>query len=159
MTALHTYLLGLAMSNTDIAHDPDDAKKVRFKRMRMEEMQGNSGLDLNNFCMYYYNYEGAVTGPNADQLYDRKKVTIVISKNYKAGDLNALDEMQDECLTLAKQVHAKLMKDYEDGVLKKLNYNIEYYKFMNALDNIAACGFDVDIDFVNDVKYDASKWQ
>jgi hypothetical protein len=157
MTALHTYLKGIAESNTDIAHVDDE--HISFKRMRVEELGGNTGLELNSFCMYYYNYEGAITGPNADQLYDRKKVTIVIAKNYERGDFDSLDTVQDECLEVCKQVHAKLIKDYTDGVLTKLNYNIDYYKFSNALDKTAACAFDVDIDFINDITYDSNKWQ
>jgi hypothetical protein len=157
MTDLHAYLKELAESNTDIAHVDDT--HTTFKRNRMEELKGNIGLELNDFCMFYFNYEGGIVGANMDQLYDRKKVTIVICKNYAYGDFEDLDQVQDDCLTVAKQVHAKLMKDYEDGELTKLNYNIDYYKFHNALDKIAAVGFDVDIDFTNDVNYDAAKWQ
>jgi hypothetical protein len=156
MTALHTYLKGLAESNTDIAHIDDE--HVSFKRMRIEEMAGQTNLELNNFCLFYYNYEGGIVGPNVDQLYDSKTVTVVIAKNYEFGDFDSLEDTQDACLEICKQVFAKMIKDYEDGVLKKLNYNIKYYKFMNALDKIAACAFDVDIDFINDVNYDNSKW-
>lgn len=158
MTELHNYLQNIAVNHVDIAHDILDTNKVRFKRNRIEEIQGGTALDLNNFCLLYYCYEGQITGQNIDQLYDRKKVTIVIAKNYAFGDFDDLDLIQDQCLEICKDIHAKMILDYTNGEIKLLPAEVDYYKFYLTPDNIAATAFEIDIDFYYNANYNPAKW-
>jgi hypothetical protein len=158
MTELHNYLQNLAVNHLDIAHDPTDANKIRFKRNRIEEIQGGTSLDLNNFCLLYYCYEGKITGQNIDQLYDRKKVTIVIAKNYAFGDFDNLDVIQDDCLAICKDIHTRMIFDYANGEIKLLPVEVDYYKFYLTPDNIAATAFEIDVDFSYNSNYNPLKW-
>lgn len=154
-----SYMRGLAESHTAIQHTE---QTKHFYRINIEDAL-DSLTALKSPIVLLESFEGRITGPNDDQLYDQIRCGFMIVETVKQGKHADQDEVLKRTRGLMRDFISKMRHDRKTGTEKWLRFlkvdSIQYFKVGPLMVDKYGwlCEFTVDTPI--NLSYNPAIWQ